>query len=219
MKKAFAIIPAYNEEQHIAAVISGVRKYLKDIVVVDDGSSDQTYEAAGKTGAAALKHVINLGKGAALKTGCDYAVEHGAEWLVLIDADTQHDPAEIPNFLKKLEEGNEVIFGYRIINSSMPAVLRFGNRFITSCTRFLYGMRLHDTTCGFRALTAEAYKKIRWEAAGYFVEAEMIANVGKEKLSFAEVPIQTIYSDKYKGTTVMDGVKIVGNMVLWRLRR
>ncbi len=217
-ESVFAVIPALNESSNIIAVIDGVKKYLSNIIVVDDGSADGTYDKAKKANAIVLKHIINLGKGAALKTGAEFALKKGAEFLIFIDSDTQHDPEEIPKFIEALKS-HDVVFGYRAMDSSMPPVLRFGNWFITRSTKFLYGLELNDTTCGYRAMAAEAYKKIRWDASGYFVEAEMIANIGKSHLSFAQVPIKTIYSDKYKGTNVMDGVKIVMNMVMWRLRK
>ena len=101
----------------------------------------------------------------------------------------------------------------------MPAVLRFGNWFINFATKILYSMDLKDTQSGYRALTADAYKKVRWKANDYSMESEMIANAGKNHLKYKEIPIQTIYSDKYKGTTVIDGIKIVSKMIWWKLIR
>ena len=99
----------------------------------------------------------------------------------------------------------------------MPLVLRFGNWFISNVVRILYGIDLSDTQCGFRAFSGEAYKKIRWNASDYSMESEMISKAGKQKLKYVQIPIQTIYSDKYKGTTIVDGVKIVLNMIWWKL--
>ena len=99
----------------------------------------------------------------------------------------------------------------------MPFVLRAGNWFINKTTKLLYNINLRDTLCGYRAFTANAYKKIKWKAPDYSLESEMIANAGKNHLDYKEIPIQTIYSDKYKGTTVMDGVRIIINLLIWRL--
>lgn len=214
----WVVIAAYNEEKHIAAVINETRKFCKNIIVVDDGSKDKTCQIAKSKGVTALKHVINLGKGAAVKTGCDFALQKGAEVLLLIDADGQHEPKEIPRFLKELKN-KDIVFGYRKFTKKMPIIMRFGNKFINATTKLLYGIELKDTQCGYRALTAKAYKKVRWNSTGYPMESEMIANAGKNKLKYTEIPIRTIYSDKYKGTTVIDGVKIVLNMLLWRLKR
>lgn len=217
-KDVWIVIPARNEEKTIADVISKTRKYYKNIIVVDDGSEDKTSLIAGKKGTVVLKHIINMGKGAALKTGCDYAIKKHAEVIVTLDADGQHNPQDVKKFIKKLKN-KDIIFGYRKLNKKMPFILKFGNSFINNLTRLLYKLKLHDTQCGFRAFTVRAYKKIRWGATDYSMESEMIANAGKHKLRYSEVPIETVYKDMYKGTTVLDGMKIVFNMLLWKLKR
>ena len=215
-KKIFAIIPAYNESKRISKVITGIKKYTNNIIVVDDGSNDNTSEVAKKHKAIVLRHIINMGKGAALKTGCDYAVKQKAEIIIAIDADGQHEPIEIPKFIEKIKKGKDIVFGYRVARKSMPLLFKFGNKFINFVTKILYGIKIKDTQCGFRAFTSQAYKKIRWNAVDYSMESEMIANVGKNKLKYSQIPIKTIYSDKYKGTTILDGIKIVFNMFFWR---
>jgi glycosyltransferase involved in cell wall biosynthesis len=214
--KTFAVIAAYNEEKHIGKVISEIKKYVGIVVVVDDGSKDKTVEKAKKSKSIVLSHLVNMGKGAALKTGCDYAVKNKAEIILAIDADAQHDPKEIPKFLKNMEE-YDVVLAYRKLNEKMPGILKFGNWFINKTINFLYGIKIKDSQCGYRAFTPKAYKKIRWKATDYSMESEMIAKIGKYKLSYTEIPIKTIYSDKYKGTTILDGIKIVFNLFLWKL--
>lgn len=216
MAKIYVVIPAYNESRHISDVIKKVKKYAKNIIVVDDGSRDKTYELALKSKVNVLRHIVNLGKGAALKTGCDYALKKGAEIIIVIDADGQHDPAEIPNLLKALKDSN-IVFTQRRFSKTMPALFRFGNWFIDGTIKMLFGIYLKDTQCGYRAFTAPAYKKIRWKASDYSMESEMIANAGKKHLKYKTIPIQTIYSEKYKGTTIFDGIKIVYNLLKWRL--
>jgi len=215
-KDFWVIIPAYNEEKHVGKVIEEVKKYARNIVLVDDGSKDKTSEIGRNKKVIVLRHVVNLGKGAALKTGCDFALLKGAKQIIAIDADGQHEPKEIPNFLKSLG-GVDIVFGYRKFSQQMPFVLKLGNKSINTATKMLYGINLKDTQSGYRAFTADAYRKIRWKATDYSMESEMIANAGKHKLKYKEIPIQTIYSDKYKGTTVLDGFKIVFNMIKWRL--
>jgi glycosyltransferase involved in cell wall biosynthesis len=216
--KAWVVIPACNEEKHIGAVIKQVKKYSNNIIVVDDGSKDKTSNIAARAGVISLRHIVNLGKGAAIKTGCYFAIKKGAETLILLDSDGQHEPKEIPNFLKALKNV-DVVFGYRKRNKHMPLILKLGNLVINKTTKLLYGLDLRDTQCGYRAFTKKAYKKIKWKSSDYSMESEMIANVGKHKLKYKEIPIQTIYSDKYKGTTVLDGIKIVLNMIWWRITR
>ena len=98
----FIIIPAYNEQELVGKVINGAKEYSDNIIVVDDGSKDNTYENAKSLGVIVLKHSVNLGKGAALKTGCEYAFQNGADKVIVVDADTQHDPKEIPKFLEAM---------------------------------------------------------------------------------------------------------------------
>lgn len=216
LKKLYVVIAAYNEEKNIAEVIKKTKKNCKNIIVVDDGSKDKTYSKAKKSGVEVLKHIVNMGKGAAVKTGCDYALSKGAKVIVLLDADLQHDPDEIPNFLKSLKKV-DIVFGYRKLDENMPVVLRYGNWLINKITKLLYDINLRDTQCGYRAFTASTYKKIRWKAADYSLESEMIANTGKQHLRYKEIPIKTIYSDIYKGTTVIDGIRIIFNLLIWRL--
>lgn len=212
----WAVIPACNEENNITNIVKKTKKYAGNVVVVDDGSRDRTKALAEKSGAMVLRHVINLGKGAALKTGCDYAIKRGAQYIIALDADAQHNPDNIPRFIEKLKK-YDIVFSYRKASKKMPLVLRFGNWLISGVVRVLYGINLNDTQCGFRAFSKEAYKKIRWNVSDYSMESEMISRAGKQRLKYVQVPIETIYSDKYKGTTIIDGIKIVLNMVWWKL--
>ena len=218
-KKVMAVIAAYNEAKHITTVLKGVRKYLPSdhVIVVDDGSTDQTSALALEQGAQVLRNIINLGKGAALKTGCDYALQEQADIIIVLDADNQHDPNEIPTFLQAVNN-HDIVFGYRKFNKNMPFVFKFGNTIIKYAIHVLYHMDLKDSQCGYRAFTALTYPKIRWSVSDYSLESEMIAHVGNHHLTYTELPIETIYADKYKGTTVLDGVKIVINLIMWRLR-
>ena len=216
--KTFVIIPGLNEGKRIGKVIEKAKRHCDHIVVVDDGSADDTSAVAQQHGATVLRHAVNLGKGAGLKTGAEYAVAQGADALVFLDSDGQHDPALIPKFLKALET-QDIVFGYRSFNKEMPLVFRFGNWFLNTWTRLLFGLSLRDTQSGYRALRASAYKQIRWESQGYSVESEMIANVGKRRLRYAQIPIPTIYADSHKGTTPFDGIQIAIDMLIWRFKR
>jgi glycosyltransferase involved in cell wall biosynthesis len=214
----YIVIPAYNEGARIGRVITQVKSHCQNIIVIDDGSEDDTVEVAKEKGVKVLKHMINLGKGAALKTGCDYAYKIGAQKIVVIDSDGQHNPKEIPLFLHGLEE-NDIVFGYRTIPKEMPGVLKFGNWFINKSVSIMFNIKIKDSQSGYRAFTREAYPKIRWEASDYYMETEMVIRSGKKKLRYLQLPIETIYGDRYKGTTVLDGVKIVTKMFVARLTK
>jgi UDP-N-acetylglucosamine---dolichyl-phosphate N-acetylglucosaminyltransferase len=212
------IIAAYYEEKHISDVVKRVKAQgFKHIVVVDDGSKDKTSVLAQKEGATVLRHIVNLGKGAAMKTGAEYAFLNGAEAAIFIDGDGQHKPEELPLFMKELRKGYDIVFGYRKRNTHMPFVMRFGNWFISALVRTLYKMDLHDVTSGYRALTKRAYEEVRWSSRDYRVEVEMIARAGKQHLKYKQFQITTIYHDNYKGTTFLDGFPIVGNLLWWRI--
>ncbi len=208
----YVIIPAYNEGVRIAQVIEKLLVYTKNVVVVDDGSSDTTFAVAQKSGAITLRHKVNLGKGAALKTGCDYALSKGATQIVVVDADGQHEPDDLPKFFEALKD-NDIVFSYRLQSKTMPAVLKFGNWFINKILNILFGVDVKDSQCGYRAFSAGTYRKVRWRATDYYMETEMLIKTGREKLTYTQIPIETIYADSYKGTTVIDGVKIVLKMV------
>ena len=208
----YIIIPARNEEKHIADVINNTKPYCQNIIVIDDGSTDQTSILAKQTGAITLTHKVNLGKGAAMKTGCEYALQQGATHLIVMDADGQHEPKEIPALLHALTT-HDIVFGTRNMPKSMPFVMRFGNKFINKTLNFFHNINIEDSQCGYRAFTPAAYQKIRWDAQDYFVETEMTIRAGKQKLKYIQHPIQTIYNDKYKGTTIFDGIQIVTKMI------
>ncbi len=212
------IIPAYNESSTIGEVVQSVKEYVHDVIVVDDGSVDSTAYQAEEAGAFVIRHSVNLGKGAALKSGCDYAYQQGAQQMVVMDADRQHDPREIPLFLEALQE-YDFVLGSRQVPASMPLVLLFGNKTINWLLHHLYGLNISDSQCGYRAFTAAAYAALRWDSLNYSVETEMVIKASKKKLSYTQIPIQTIYQDNYKGTTVLDGLTIVAKMISWRLLR
>ena len=217
MNNIYVIIPAKDEEKHIKDVISNTKKYIKNIIVVDDGSDDKTSSIAKQSGAIVLRHSINLGKGAALKTGCEY-VKDKADLIIFMDSDGQHDPHDLPRFIKELKK-YDIVFGSRKINKKMPFIFRFGNFVINTVSNILFHVKLSDTQSGFRGFKSNVYEKIKWKSKNYSVESEIIANSGKHNLSYKEIFIETIYNDKYKGTTIMDGIKIVKDMFLIKFFR
>lgn len=216
-KKIFVIIPAFNEEKYIAAVLQKVLKIWPNIVVVDDGSADKTAKIARKYVKNVLVHALNLGKGAALKTGCEYAfTKLKATDVIFIDADDQHDPVAIPKMVAALETAS-VVFGVRAFNNQMPLFRIMMNRFASFLILILFGRYIPDIPSGFKALKKEAYQTINWKSHDYAVELEIAARVSQQKIQYAEVPIPTIYHDLDRGMTLLDILHMVLLLVQWKV--
>lgn len=216
--KIFIVIPAHNEAERIGNVLKDLMKIKLPIIVVDDGSSDNTYKIALKYNITLLKHKINLGKGAALKTGCDHAFSSGAEAVIIMDSDGQHKVEDLSKFIIELEEKTyEIIFGSRNLNFGVPFVRFIGNKSASVLVAFLFGIYVSDLICGFRAFTKKGYERLRWQSSGYGVETEMVVRAGKLGLRYCEIPVETIYLDKFKGVTILDALSILLNVLKWRI--
>ena len=197
-------------------MIKGVKKFTPNIIVVDDGSKDQTGREAESLGAIVFRHKINLGKGAAMKTGAEAAIMLGAEKFIFIDGDGQHNPKHIPEFLKKINEGNGIVFGSRNLSYGVPLIRYLGNKFGSVLINLIFGIYRSDLLCGYIALIPQTYKKIRWDSSRYGVETEIVARTGKNRLKYAEVPMEAIYNDKYKGVTILDAIGILFSIPRWK---
>lgn len=213
--KYFVVIPAYNEAPRIGGVLEEVKKNAKNIIVVDDGSKDRTEEIAEKIGVRVLRHRLNLGKGAAMKTGVEAAFDLGAGAVFLMDADGQHDPKHLPEFLEGIEQGNEVVFGSRNLAYGVPLIRFLGNKFGSILINLIFRIYRSDLLCGYIAFTKKAYSKIKWDSSRYGVETEIVARTGKNKLKYSEIPIETIYKDKYKGVTIFDALGTLLSIPRW----
>lgn len=210
----FAVIPAHNESEHIDNVVKQAKKYVDQVIVVDDASKDNTSQIAKKAGAIVLNHIVNLGLGGTLKTGCDAAMLMGADLIVTLDGDGQHDPNEIPKLIEALNKNQaDAVFGERPFNNKMPFTKKLGNHFFHFYSKYLFGIKVRDTQTGFRLFTSAAYKKIRWAARDYAVASEMLIRAEKSGIKYVPQVIKTIYHDNHKGTTVLDGVKIANKMM------
>ena len=216
------VMPAYNEAGRIGGVLTGLGSRVGgspvQVVVVDDGSTDRTSDIAREHHALVITHPINLGKGAAMKTGCMAALRLGCDVLVLMDADGQHSPADLPALVAPIFRGEaDLVLGRRRFAGQMPATARLGNWGLTRLFAMMFGASFADTQCGLRAFTTAAYRKLDWLATDYAVETEMLVRAAKARLRTVEVAIDTIYHDTYKGTTMLDGVRILGQMIRLKL--
>lgn len=197
--KICALIPAYNEGAHIREVIEECRKYIDDILVYDDGSTDGSIEEAKKVGAEVCIHEVNKGKGQTLADGLDLLAERGFDAVITLDADMQHLPSEIPLFIKAGEDGADIAIGNRMDErKSMPIVNWYTNVITSLVISMLARKRVHDSQVGYRLVRTDCWVKIRDKivSRNFEFEGEMLVAAGREKMSIVDVPITTVYGDE-----------------------
>jgi glycosyltransferase involved in cell wall biosynthesis len=188
-----AIIPAHNEAPRIGAVVRGAAAHLP-VLVVDDGSADETAERATEAGATVVRQLPNKGKGAALGTGFRWALDHGFEGAVTLDGDGQHDPAEIPRFLEAWAAGApDLVVGRRNFRT-MPSSRRLANVLGTLAFSWAVGRRIPDNQSGFRLVSRRLMEAtLASDEAGFEFEVEMIVTAIRAGWTIDWVPIRTIY--------------------------
>jgi glycosyltransferase involved in cell wall biosynthesis len=212
----WVVIPAFNEAKYIESVLKKVAQFTTHIIIFDDGSSDNTTYIANKHTKYVLVHKVNLGKGAALKTGCEFAFEHmKAEGVIVMDSDDQHDPTELPLFVTALEKAS-IVFGVRGFQK-MPWLRVRGNKLLSSIVKLFFGTYIPDILSGYKAFSKDAYKAISWESSAYGVELEIAVRVARYKLPFELIPIKTIYHDMDRGMTLLDALSIMSRIISWRI--
>ena len=188
-------IPAYNEERYIGSIVLKARQYADEVIVVDDGSKDHTAEIARLAGATVIQHEEKKGKGVAIQRILAEAKRKGYDVLVLLDADSQHNPDEIPSLIKPILEGSDLVIGARKVQvNKTPYYRRIGQKVLLHSTRILSGERLTDSESGFRALSRKAIFEVQLKESGFAIEAEMIARASDKHLKITEVPISNIYT-------------------------
>jgi len=198
MKKQiiFIIIPVFNEGYVIADVIHELQECgYKNIIIVDDGSSDTTYSELQKTDVQVLRHRLNRGKGAAVKTGIEGAKLLGAEVVVTFDGDGQHDPKDISNLIQKISKGYDVVLGSRFIHKQdIPLVKRIAN-YIANCITFVvYGIWVTDSQAGLRAYGKNALEILNTVSDRYEFDTEVLWDIRKNYLKVAEIPMHVRYT-------------------------
>ncbi len=200
--KTWIVIAAYNEGKVIGHVVAAVCALYPNVVVVDDASSDNTVQEARTAGAVVLKHIINRGQGAALKTGIMYALRQGAEAIVTFDADGQHDPREIASMLEPIEKGSaDIILGSRFLKdgSNVPPLRRLALHAGIVFTRVMSRIDVTDTHNGFRAMNRFAAEKIRIAQDRMAHASEILDEIVRHKLRYQEVPVTITYSYYSRG--------------------
>jgi glycosyltransferase involved in cell wall biosynthesis len=224
--KVYIILPAYSESKVIKEVIASIKKEgFRNIIVVDDGSNDNTYQEAKNTGVITISHPINRGKGAATQTGIDAAKLLDADIIVTMDSDGQHDPKDIKKLIKPiLEEKADVVIGSRMLNTKdMPQSRILMNKIANIVTYIFFGIMVSDSQSGFRAYSKKAYNSVYTYMDRYEFESEMLGQIKNANLKIKEVPIKVIYTDysksKYKHMSkfspqgLTNGIKMVVRLI------
>lgn len=230
------VIPGYNEARRIGGVLEDVAKLpqwlskdIFNIIVVDDGSRDATSKHAREyiekmpeqVKLHVLRHQTNLGKGSAVQTGCEAAKRLKTDITVLMDGDGQHRAEDVATLIKMVKDqpGPALVIGARKRNRTMPLMMRFGNGLLSSLARGFFNIQVRDSQSGLRAFPTATYAKIRWASSDYAMETEMLIMATASRVKLIEVPIETIYYDRHKGTTPLDGLRIVRTLFEWKFFR
>jgi glycosyltransferase involved in cell wall biosynthesis len=193
--RAAAVIPAFNEEGSIGAVVQGVRPMVDLVIVVDDGSRDGTAERARAAGAEVIGHVTNRGKGQAVRTGLARVFDAFTH-VLLLDGDMQHLPREAAALLAEAERsGAEVVLGERRFDRDrMPASRYHANRIGSRVLSWFVGVPVQDTQCGFRVFRVDALRPLLLTATGFEIETEMLVKVTRRGGRVASVPVTAVYA-------------------------
>ena len=196
--KVAALIAAYGEERQIGAVVRRASLYVDHVLVVDDGSTDQTARQAREAGAEVVAHSRNQGKGAAIKTGLRHLLAGGFDYIILLDGDGQHSPDEIPIFLRAAaKSGSSLVVGSRMDQTQgMPLIRRWVNRYMSAKISERCGQRVPDTQCGFRLVQASCAAALLGSSNHYDYETEMLLLAARQGCAIESVPITTIYHDQ-----------------------
>lgn len=202
MKKIFFVIPAWNEGSSIAKVITNLKKAgYKNIIVVDDGSKDETGRVAKEAGADVLTHIINRGQGAGLRTGTKYALKRGADIIVHFDADGQHRIQDLPVMLNPVISGRfDATLGSRFLKkNNLPKLKKLGLKFAIFVNWVLYGVKLSDAHNGFRVLNKKAASLLEIHSDGMEHASEIVEELHNKGLKYKEVPVVIVYHEDRKG--------------------
>lgn len=218
--KTWIIVPLYNEGQVVREVITEVRKTFPNVVCIDDGSSDNSVAEAKAGGAFVVRHPVNLGQGAALRTGLDFALNRpGSDYFVTFDSDGQHSVSDALAMVTRLSKGDlDIVVGSRFLdNRTKPGffkvvVLKLAVRFENIMT----GVKLTDAHNGLRALTRKAAQLIRIDQNRMAHASEIVAEIGRNKLRYEEMPVHLVYTEysKAKGQSIWNSVNILSDLFL-----
>ena len=215
-----AVIPAYEDEKHIGDIVRRTRDRLDRVLVVDDGSSDQTAQRAREAGGEVITHDQNRGKGEAIKTGLAHWLKREVGWISLLDSDGQHLPEEIDRFLAAAARATHPTFliGNRMNNvTGMPFIRRVVNRYMSRQISLLCRQEIPDTQCGFRMVDRQLVPELLNGGNRFEYETEVLIIAGRKGYRIESVPITTVYSDQVSKIHPMrDALRFL--KLMWRYR-
>ncbi len=193
--KIIAALPAYNEEKYIGTVVLKARQHVDEVIVVDDGSTDETAHVAELAGATVVRHGKNKGYGAAIQAILAEAKKRSPDVLVIFDADAQHDPSDIPAAVKPILDGYDLVIGSRKQQKgNVPLYRHFGQKILSSASGFLSKTNQLDSESGFRVFSARAITELELRQNGMAVSAETIAVAAEKGLKITDIPISVTYT-------------------------
>lgn len=198
MKGLLVIVPAHNEAKAIVGVVSSIKKLGHDVIVIDDGSVDDTGALAKNAGAVVIAMGKKSGKGNALRQGFTFACQNGYEMVITLDGDGQHATSDIVHFLNEYGQTKaDVINGNRLENpKGMPYLRLLTNRFMSWLISNVCGQQVVDSQCGFRLMTTKVLRVIKLECTDFEIETELLIQASKKGFKIKNVPIETIYRDE-----------------------
>lgn len=193
--KACVIIPTYNESRTIGGIVADIKKRGLDVLVIDDGSTDDTGRIAQMHGARLITHIKNRGKGASLKRGFRHALREDYDAVVVIDGDGQHNPEDVSRFIKAADDtGAELIVGNRMNDTAhMPLLRRLTNSCMSRLISRFSGQHIPDSQCGFRLIKRNVLENIRLISFNFEIESEILLAAAKKRFKILSIPIKTIY--------------------------
>jgi len=233
-KKIIIVVPAYNAEKTLESVIKRIPKnFMKkiyEIILVDDGSKDKTYQVAKKLGLKIIKHLKNKGYGSAQKTGFSAALKDGADFVILLHSDGQYAPEYLPKIIKPLLNSEcDAVFGSRmlggsVLNGGMPVHRYIGNKFLTSIENIIFGMNISEFHSGYRAYSKKALENINFDldSNSFVFDSEILVQIKDKGMKIGEVPIPTFYGHEISYLKPMkygfEILKVMSRYILHKVR-
>jgi len=213
-------ILTFNEQDRISDVLKEVSKSFKNILVVDNNSTDNTVENVNSYSVSLVKHRYNLGKSDSMKTALEFAKINNFEYVAYMDGDGQHKVQDLINISEKIVNNkSDLVIGYRKELNNLNLQKKIGTIILQNLFSFIYKKKIYDIQSGLRIIKLSIEDKIYWKSTGskhYFADAEITCNAVKNKCIIDQVPIETHASEKYKGMHILQGIYLCLMIIIWR---